>query len=113
MAQSSEPVGWSLSEHLISLLKVNGNGWNASLFEDQNEVNFDRSLCGNCKEVCRDAVELGCDHDDDDIVLFCNACLNDLISTNGNKCPINQHLDPIAIPLRYLRRQILKSAVLC
>eukprot|EP01084_Bolivina_argentea_P048241 88898_1 len=109
MAQSSQPAGWSLSKHLIALLKVNDNGWNVSLFVDQNEVNFNRSLCGNCKEVCRDAVELGCDHKDNEIVLFCNACLKDLISTNGNKCPINQHLDPIVSPVRSARRQILKS----
>eukprot|EP01083_Nonionella_stella_P062942 163637_1 len=61
MAQGSQPVG-SIRKHLISLLKVNDNGWNLSLFEDQNEVNT--SLCGNCKEVCCDAVKLGCDHDD-------------------------------------------------
>eukprot|EP01083_Nonionella_stella_P277180 942296_1 len=108
MAQSSQPAGWSLSKHLIALLKVNDNGWLLSLFEDQNELN--RSLCGNCKEVCRDAVELGCDHKDNEIVLFCNACLKDLISTNGNKCPINQHLDPIVSPVRSLRSQILESA---
>eukprot|EP01084_Bolivina_argentea_P048240 88897_1 len=112
MAQSSQPAGWSLSKHLIALLKVNDTGWLLSLFEDQNELN--RSLCGNCKEVCRDAVELGCDHDDDDaIVLFCDSCLKDLISTNGNKCPINQHLDPIVYPVRSVRRQILKSSVIC
>eukprot|EP01083_Nonionella_stella_P235259 827431_1 len=64
MAQSSEPAGWSLNKHILSLLQVNGNGWNVSLFEDQNE------LCGNCKEVSRDAVELGCDHDDDVIMMM-------------------------------------------
>eukprot|EP01083_Nonionella_stella_P032733 89574_1 len=112
MAQSSQAAGWSLSKHLVSLLKVNDNGWNVSLFQNQNVV--DTALCGNCKEVCRDAVELGCDHDDDDaIVLFCDSCLKDLISTNGNKCPINQHLDPIVSPVRSARRQILKSAVFC
>eukprot|EP01083_Nonionella_stella_P063346 164611_1 len=71
------------------------------------------SLCGNCKEVCRDAVELGCDHEDEDIILFCNSCLKDVISTNANKCPINQHFDPIICPVRSVRRQILKSSVLC
>eukprot|EP01083_Nonionella_stella_P032731 89571_1 len=112
MAQSSQAAGWSLSKHLVSLLKVNDNGWNVSLFQNQNVV--DTALCGNCKEVCRDAVELGCDHDDDDaIVLFCDSCLKDLISTNGNKCPINQHLDPIVSPVRSLRRQILESSVIC
>eukprot|EP01083_Nonionella_stella_P032738 89587_1 len=112
MAQSSQAAGWSLSKHLVSLLKVNDNGWNVSLFQNQNVV--DTALCGNCKEVCRDAVELGCDHDDDDaIVLFCDSCLKDLISTNGNKCPINQHLDPIVYPVRSVRRQILKSSVIC
>eukprot|EP01083_Nonionella_stella_P062943 163639_1 len=104
MAQSTQPAK-SLSNHLISLLKVNDNGWNLSLFKDQNEVN--QSLCGNCKEICRDAVELGCDHDDNQIVLFCDACLKHLISTNGNKCPINQHLDPIVSSVRFIRRQIL------
>eukprot|EP01083_Nonionella_stella_P037261 101579_1 len=111
MAQSSKPSDWSLDKHLISLLKVNDNGWNVSLFEDQNPNNA--ILCGNCKEVCRDAVELKCDHDDDDLVLFCDACLRDLISTNDNKCPINQHLDPIVSPVRFARRQILKSSVIC
>eukprot|EP01083_Nonionella_stella_P124038 374170_1 len=111
MAQSNEPAGWSLSKHLVSSLKVNDDGWNVLLFQNQNVV--DTALCGNCKEVCRDAVELGCDHDDDAIVLFCDSCLNDLISINGNKCPINQHLDPITIPVRSVRRQILKSSVIC
>eukprot|EP01083_Nonionella_stella_P247976 859095_1 len=111
MAQASEPTIRSLDNHLLSLLKVNGNGWNASLFQDQNVVNT--SLCGNCKDVCRDAVELGCDHDDDDIILFCNSCLKNLISTNGNKCPINQHLDPIVFPVRSARRQVLKTSVIC
>eukprot|EP01083_Nonionella_stella_P032736 89584_1 len=111
MAQPNEPTGWSLTKHLTSLLQVNDNGWNLSLFEDQNEVNT--SLCGNCKEVCCDAVELGCDHDDDDIVLFCNSCLKDLISTNSNKCPINQHLDPIISSVRAVRRQILRASVIC
>eukprot|EP01083_Nonionella_stella_P313777 1127863_1 len=111
MAQSSEPAGWSLSKHLVSLLRVNENGWNVSLFQKQNIV--DTALCGNCNEVCRGAVELGCDHDDKEIVLFCNSCLKDLISTNDNKCPINQHLDPIVSPVRSLRRQILQSSVIC
>eukprot|EP01083_Nonionella_stella_P016022 44799_1 len=111
MAQSNEPAGWSLSKHLISLLKVNENGWNVSLFEDQTVVNT--ALCNNCKEICRDAVELGCNHDDDEIVLFCDSCLKDLISTNDNKCPINRHLDPIVSPVRFARRQILKSSVIC
>eukprot|EP01083_Nonionella_stella_P182060 653978_1 len=116
MAQSSQPLGNSgeaeaLRKHLISLLKVNDNGWNVLLFQDQNVINA--SLCGNCKDVCRDAVELGCDHDDSDIVLFCNACLNNLISTNGNKCPINQHVDPIISPVRSSRRQILNSPIIC
>eukprot|EP01083_Nonionella_stella_P032734 89576_1 len=111
MAQSSQAAGWSLSKHLVSLLKVNDNGWNVSLFQNQNVV--DTALCGNCKEVCRDAVELGCDHKDNEIVLFCDACLKDLVLTNGNKCPINQHLNPIAIPVRSARRQILESPVIC
>eukprot|EP01083_Nonionella_stella_P037264 101584_1 len=111
MAQSSKPSDWSLDKHLISLLKVNDNGWNVSLFQDQKTIND--SLCGNCKAVCRDAVTLGCDHEDGDIVLFCESCLNEVISNNANTCPINQHLDPIICPVGAVRCQILNSPVIC
>eukprot|EP01083_Nonionella_stella_P146079 458980_1 len=92
MAHASEPSGAVLSNHLVSLLKVNDNGWSVALFQDQKAINA--SLCRNCKAVCCDAVTLGCNHEDGDIVLFCDSCLNELISNNDNTCPINQHLDP-------------------
>ena len=64
-------------------------------------------------QVCHDAVELGCDHNDEDICQYCNNCLINLISNNNDKCPINNHINPIIVPNRATRRHILKLMVNC
>ena len=96
---------------LLNLLKVDKRGWNICLFEDNSKIRA--CLCNHCKSVCRDAVELGCDHEDKDIFTYCNSCLSDLIQNNNDKCPINNHENPIIFSLRSNRRQILTSIVIC
>eukprot|EP01084_Bolivina_argentea_P152670 266280_1 len=96
---------------VISSLKVNNKGWNIQLFEDQ--IKLSAHICTKCKSVCCDPVELGCNHNDDDIYLYCDCCLRDLIEQNDSKCPINSHIDPVIIPSRASKRQILKATVFC
>eukprot|EP01084_Bolivina_argentea_P284207 486998_1 len=96
---------------LIKLFQINGKGWKLDLFENENQLTH--VLCAHCSSICRDAVELGCDHDDVDIFLHCNDCLSELICNNNTNCPINNHLNPIIIPSRSTRRLISKSILLC
>eukprot|EP01084_Bolivina_argentea_P297138 511839_1 len=99
---------------MVSLLKTNDRGWNILLFGDRNKL--ETCICEECGSICCDAVELGCanvNHSDDDIFLYCNDCLNDLIKQNDGKCPIDAHNNPIIIANRSSRRQISKSIVLC
>eukprot|EP01084_Bolivina_argentea_P151055 263708_1 len=93
----------------ISLLKVDGKGWNRELFI----TNKEDSICAHCKNVCCDAVELDCEHTDAEIFPYCAVCLNQLISDKEGKCPINLHSDPVIHAVRSLRRQILQYTVLC
>ncbi len=93
-------------------LKIDGHGWNIALFQDVNKIS--NYLCRHCDAVCCDAVELGCDHDeDDDILLYCSVCLNELIKGNENKCMISGHENPPIDPARSIRRKILKANVIC
>eukprot|EP01084_Bolivina_argentea_P255342 429450_1 len=108
MAQSEE----SSTEIVNKMLKIDGLGWNISLFEDVNKIS--NYLCVHCGAICCDAVELGCDHDDDDeIFLHCTLCLSELIIENGNKCMISGHYNPPLDAVRANRRQILKAPVIC
>eukprot|EP01084_Bolivina_argentea_P290225 498464_1 len=95
---------------ILSLIKVNDQGWNISLFEDNTISN---ELCNHCKSVCCDAVELGCDHIDENVYLYCSKCLYKLIENNDAKCPINSHSNPIVTHVRSVRRHILQSTVVC
>eukprot|EP01084_Bolivina_argentea_P063516 115958_1 len=97
----------------LSLLKISGKGWNNKIFEDEAKISG--CLCANCNAICCDAVELGCEkqHNDNDIYLYCNQCLTDLINDNNTKCPINLHDNPNIIPTRAVRRQVYNSIVLC
>eukprot|EP01083_Nonionella_stella_P035578 97071_1 len=99
------------SQRMDSLLKVDDNGWDIHLFE--NKIQLTSYLCAECGSVCRDASELGCDHDDDHILLHCNDCLRNLINKNQGKCPIDGHMNPVVVPSRSSRRQISKASVLC
>eukprot|EP01084_Bolivina_argentea_P290226 498473_1 len=108
MAQMEQSI-WR--QELESMLQIDNKGWNVTLFQDQNSMSF--ILCSNCDAVCCDAVELGCSHDDIDIHSYCNNCLQQLIQNNQQLCPINSHSNPIIIPSRALRMQILKTLVSC
>eukprot|EP01084_Bolivina_argentea_P276707 472205_1 len=108
MAQEQQKI----DDGLLTILKVDQKGWKVSLFENQNKMKDDY-LCGNCSSVCCDPVELGCDHDDNDICYYCDACLNQLITKNNGKCPINSHIDPIISKSRAARRNILRSVIFC
>eukprot|EP01084_Bolivina_argentea_P285179 488983_1 len=96
---------------IVPLLKIGDRGWDIKLFEEETKMST--CICANCNGICCDAVELGCDHEDDDIFLYCNGCLNDLITTNDNKCPINKHNNPNIISNRSIRKQISKAIVTC
>eukprot|EP01084_Bolivina_argentea_P051264 94301_1 len=96
---------------IVNLLCVNGKGWNIDLFEEKNDILH--TLCANCGSVCKDAVELGCDHEDIDIFLYCNGCLMELMNKNNGNCPINNHPKGIISKNRATRRLIAKCTVLC
>eukprot|EP01084_Bolivina_argentea_P217898 369881_1 len=99
------------TDEFTSFLKINNQGWNSKIFVNQNNIlSF---LCTNCQSICCDAVELGCDHNDSDIFLYCSTCLKLLINKNRNKCPINSHENPIITIPRSTRRQISNSIVIC
>ena len=100
-----------LQDELSQSLRKDGKGWDIRLFEDQ--IKITTFLCHHCRSVCNDAVELSCHHNDNDIFVYCNDCLCDLIQDNDNKCPINKHNSPIIAPLRALRRQISQSMIIC
>ena len=99
-----------INSDIISSLKVNGKGWDVNLFTNSN-----LPLCDHCNAVCDNPHELVCDveHNDDDLVPFCKNCISELISSNNGNCPIDQHQNPITTPNAYLRKQILKSKVIC
>ena len=100
-----------IDSEILELLQVDKMGWNVSLFKDP--IKASGYLCDNCGSICRDAVELGCDHDDEEIVLYCNDCLRVLIQDNDGKCPLNSHSDPIVTLNRSTRRQILRATAIC
>eukprot|EP01084_Bolivina_argentea_P131836 232650_1 len=99
-------------ESVAELFQVNGKGWDTRLLVNKDKISeYD---CHSCGEICRDAVELGCDHKDDEITLYCNICLMDVIKQNENRCPINKsHINPPIQSNRAVRRNILKLIVYC
>eukprot|EP01084_Bolivina_argentea_P154028 268527_1 len=108
MTQSTDAV----SEIVNRMLKIDDRGWNIALFEDAHKAS--NYLCAHCGEVCCDAVELGCQHEDsDEIFMHCHYCLSELVSDIGNRCTISGHHNPPLDAARSIRRQILKSIVVC
>eukprot|EP01084_Bolivina_argentea_P308196 532844_1 len=94
------------------MLKIDDHGWNIALFENANKIS--NYLCAYCGAVCCDAVELGCQHnDDEEIFMHCELCLSELVADNGNKCMISGHYNPPLDVARSIRRQILKAIVVC
>ena len=59
MAQQSK---FTIHQELLSSVKINNQRWNIHLFEDKNKT----ELCENCGNIYCDAVELGCEHDEED-----------------------------------------------
>eukprot|EP01084_Bolivina_argentea_P297191 511957_1 len=101
----------SETDELLSTLQINGKGWNPKLFISKIPDVF---TCQSCNSVCKDAVELGCDHDDSEIDAFCKQCLVQTIKSNNNQCPINAaHKNPSIASARSLRKQILSLKVHC
>ena len=96
---------------LLNLLKFDNKGWNMALFQDKMKITT--CICQHCKAICRDAVELGCDHKDDEIFTYCEICLSNIVEDKNGKCPINNHDNPIIFSSRSMRRQISKSIVIC
>eukprot|EP01083_Nonionella_stella_P048075 128738_1 len=78
---------------MLASLKVNNKGWDIGIFRGQHLLKS--CVCPQCHGACCEAVELGCDHDDNDIFLFCHLCLKQLVKDNDNKWPIDQHNEPI------------------
>eukprot|EP01084_Bolivina_argentea_P050203 92308_1 len=99
------------TKKLVKLLQIDGKGWKIDLFENENCVLH--ALCAKCGLVCRDAVELGCEHSNSQIFLHCNDCLNKLIVNNNGNCPINNHPNPITFKNRATRGLISESTILC
>ncbi len=92
-------------------IQSKGKGWNCALFINKDKM--DEYKCKSCNNICKDCVELGCDHDDIDIELYCNYCLKTLINSNNQTCPINsKHINPPIQSNRAIRKQILKLKVL-
>eukprot|EP01084_Bolivina_argentea_P020490 38104_1 len=96
-----------------ALLQYEGKGWKIDLFVNDNVKN--EYVCYYCENICKDAVELSCDidHDDDNIQLYCQSCLISVISSNGNRCPIDNHQNPKYSSTRRIRAKINKAKVLC
>ena len=92
-------------------MKSHDKGWDIRIFIDSAKISS--CICNACNSVCCDAVELGCDHNDEDIYLYCDKCLNAIIESNHNNCPIDNHAIPVIYPSRAARRQISKSMVHC
>eukprot|EP01084_Bolivina_argentea_P308197 532845_1 len=114
MAQQTDSPN-TINEELISMLnlRVDGKGWSGALFDDVNKIDAS-SLCKHCNLICCDAVELGCQHnDDEEIFMHCELCLSELVADNGNKCMISGHYNPPLDVARSIRRQILKAIVVC
>eukprot|EP01084_Bolivina_argentea_P014336 26771_1 len=93
-------------------LQANEKGWDCKLFINIEKV--DAFKCKKCQQICKNAVELGCDHDDNEIDLYCSICLKNIIKLNDNKCPINsKHINPQIQSNRSSRKQILNLKVMC
>eukprot|EP01083_Nonionella_stella_P018944 52704_1 len=94
-----------------TLLKVDNYGWNPLLFVDQHQISL--CLCAHCNSICCNAAELGCEHDFQDIRLFCKDCLSNLIEDSDGKCPLNLHPNPSISLNRAIQRQISNSIAIC
>ncbi len=94
----------------LSLIQSNGKGWNSKLAVDRNKI--PELMCKSCNHICRDAVELSCDHNEEEDILFCESCLTQILRQNNNICPIDgSHKDTKFQAVRTTRRYVLKLKV--
>eukprot|EP01084_Bolivina_argentea_P024424 45511_1 len=95
-----------------SILRPNDFGWNSALFNDP--LHITTFICKQCNNVCHEAVELACDHDNKDESCYCAECLTQILKENNNTCPINpQHKNAIYHSSKTVRKCILKLLVNC
>lgn len=107
------------NKHLLDkLLSSQSKGWKIDLFQKIE----DDYICVACHNVCKQAVALDCifeneadEHKDDEIQLYCEICLKQILSDNNNICPISNHSDPVPryTSNRLARRHILRALVFC
>ncbi len=79
--------------------------------------------CKKCHHLPRNVVEIACDvHETADsdeeenaakMKIYCKTCLDKVLASNGNKCPITGHVNPIAQKNGYLRSAIRNYEVKC
>ena len=100
-----------VDDEMLQMVKVDGRGWDSALFVNADKVS--PYLCADCHQVCCGAVTLGCDHDEDKKLLYCNRCLAELIEQNSNMCIIDSHSDPYTLPHRTTRRRIGSLMIRC
>eukprot|EP01084_Bolivina_argentea_P014338 26774_1 len=102
----------NLNSGLFAQIQSEEKGWNCALFINKDKLSDYK--CKSCNNICKDCVELACEHDDIDIELYCNYCLKTLIANNNQTCPINsKHINPDTQSNRAIRKQILKLQVMC
>eukprot|EP01083_Nonionella_stella_P023570 65211_1 len=93
-------------------LQLNNKGWDPALFVDR--INLSAFLCKQCNGVCRVAVELSCDHDDDTIASYCHDCLEHILKLSDSTCPIDGlHQNTSFHSSRIARQYIAASIVIC
>eukprot|EP01083_Nonionella_stella_P177124 621702_1 len=101
--------------------RKDGHGWNIKLFANKKKAS--QKLCGQCKNVCFDAVQLICsdqnddnddgETDDEHEVDYCKDCLTAYLQANSNKCPICNHPNATMRDIPYIRDRINRLRVVC
>jgi hypothetical protein len=123
---------------VANLLTSNGKGWKVELFLGNEKYTY---TCAACNNICNKAVSLDCDlsaeedndndnevevdvdEDDDyneqsghlieELELYCEICLKQLIQQNKNLCPISDHSNPKYNANGFIRRRIMEAKVVC
>ena len=109
-ASSGHFTSDDIEPEILELVTQHNQGYNLSLFHNTNTS----YKCNHCNSICRDAVELDCDHDVEPFtLLYCTQCLKILIKQNHGKCPINNQHSPKTTIGNSIRRQINYSKVIC
>eukprot|EP01084_Bolivina_argentea_P170325 295145_1 len=106
------------SEDCTDEARKNGKGWNINLFVKKDKAS--QRLCGQCNNVCFNAVELICnkqsddtDTDDEHEVDYCKYCLSQYLQQNNNKCPVCGHPNASLNDIQYIRNKINRLKIFC